>query len=716
MSIFIILASVFILFIVFIFCILLLTIRYRRIMLWVCLGFVALGFLLYTTSYLSFGMDWSATLFAALRGIYSAARMFSVNDDHGVLTGMQGTQWLTDNIYMQILFWLCHIATLIIVYTALINLFGRKLIDSFRLNFGPHKEVYIIKGSDKNALLLAENIVTHDAEQKHSDKKRLIVFLLEEDDDEKEIYEKASRFGGIVQVLDRKYDLAYHLKTAKLRKRNGINNIIFNIFKKMNINIEGKKYNIVLMPKDASSLDDVQLIAEYAKENNLDQQKLYVFVFTLSEWDREKIEEITQAREKIEDVKEKKKKIEGNTQKDDINKEETKRTYPCTFHIINEIDLLTRQMIEKHPPFECPGLNLSGGRAKRNFTVMILGFGPVGQSALLRLVMNGQFMGSNMRAIIIDKDIDNLKDCFEHRYPGLKLCCKIEPQNINVQQNDFFALLDKEENLDYIVAALHSDGMNKQIALDIKHHYERKGVKALPFIAVAELNGSLYEKKQGVAVLKKNGSLHETKQKEKIFVFGSRDEVYKESVIIRPKTDSMAREVNRVYRSLYGGQLWHELEWFKQESNRASADFIPAMLKLASIERDKVPEEGPLVKDNDPLAEILAQTEHLRWNAFHAAMGYRPISIKEMNRRFDEYQGDGDDRLEFARRDSKARLQVCLVHWDELDKVSEAYRELERRDGKKPKKDFKENDHDIIRNIPTILKAAKGKNKSEKTN
>ena len=87
-------------------------------------------------------------------------------------------------------------------------------------------------------------------------------------------------------------------------------------------------------------------------------------------------------------------------------------------------------------------------------------------------------------------------------------------------------------------------------------------------------------------------------------------------------------------------------------------------------------------------------------------MGYKSIDIEEMNRRFKEYSGDGN-RLNFARRDSKARLQVCLVTWDELDKVSEAYRELERLAGKKPRGNFKENDRDVIRNIPKFLRTAK---------
>ena len=676
MSIFVIVFLILLTCVVFVFSVLFLTSRYKRAMIYVCLGFVVAGFSIYTAGYLSSGASLTDAVSAMFRGIFSTARMLTLNDDYGHLVGVQGIQWLTENRCMKIVFWLCHVAALVLFQIAVISLFGRKLIDNFRLQFGPHKEVYIIKGSDKNALLLAENIVTHDSEQKKPDDKRLIVFLLEEDDDEKKIIEKASHFNGIVQVLDRKHDLPYYLKTAKLGK--------WNYF------IKEKNYYIVLMPTTVSALDNVQLIAEYAKENKIKPEKLDVFAFAVSEWDRKKIEEITQAREKRKVVKKVKEIIDGIEQEVEREIEETKRIYPCTFHIINEIDLLTRQMIEKHPPFKCPGLKFSGGTAQRSFTVMILGFGPVGQSALLRLVMNGQFMGSTMRTIVIDKDIDNLKDCFEHRYPGLKLCCNIDPKNINVQQKDFFALLDKEKDLDYIVAALHGDEMNKQTALDIKHHYERSG-KALPFIAVAELNGSLCETKR----VKK----HEAKQGEKIFVFGSRDEVFKEGVIIRQRADLIAEAINDVYNKENPNRAipWLERSWFDQESNRASADFIPAMLYLAGKNEEEAIEKKILTNDSS-LAEILAQTEHLRWNAFHTAMGWSSISIKEMQNCFNDTKD-----VYLCRKNPKLRLHICIASWGKLDKISKAYSQISQE-----KVDFKKSDRDIIKNIPKFLETAKG--------
>jgi len=671
------------LFIASFFVVLFLITRYKRIILSVCCLFVLVSFTIYTAGYLSSGTGFADALLATLHGIISTARMFSVDEDYHILTEVPGTQWLTENIWVQILFWFCYVSVLIIIETAFISLFGRKLLDNFRLFFGSHKEVYIIKGSDKNAFLLAENIVTHDKEKKKPDYKRLIVFLLEEDDDEQKVSEKAARFGGIVKMMDIKNNLPYYLSKTKLRKRNRL----YNVLVKYKC-IKEKKYNIILMPKDSSVLDDVRFIAEYAKENNIKPDNLDIFVFVSTEWDREKIEEITQA------------------------KTDNKRKYPYTFHIVNEVELLTRQMIEKYPPYECQGLNFTGSVASRDFTVMILGFGQVGQSALLRLMMNGQFVGSRMRAIIVDKDIENLRDSFLHRYPGLDFCCKTEFENINVQRKDFFKLLDKEKNVDYIVAALQGDEINKQTALDIKHHYERKGImqKEMPFIAVAELNGSLREKKQGSDVSKKNENLQELNKNEKIFLFGCREDVYKESIIIRGETDRMAKAVNDVYKSIHGGQPWHDLDWISQESNRASADFIPAILNLAQINENEVIEKNSLTND-DSLAEVLAQTEHLRWIAFHVAMGYRPLSEEEMNKRFEKYTGvkNSEARLGFCRKDATSRLHVCLATWDELDKIKEAYQKLAYRTDsiKEQNRDFKDNDREIIMNIPKFLEAVK---------
>jgi len=348
-------------------------------------------------------------------------------------------------------------------------------------------------------------------------------------------------------------------------------------------------------------------------------------------------------------------------------------------------------MLKRHPPFECPGLGFSGAVASRDFTVMILGFGTVGQSVFLHLVMNGQFVGSRMRAVIVDKNIDDLRDCFLHCYPGLKLCCDMDFKSFDVKSEKFFTLLNKKSNVDYIVIALCSDEINKQTAMDIKLQYKRnddeRNDTLLPFIAVSEKNGSSYE----------------AKQDEKIFTFGCREDIYKESVIIREKADRMAKAVNDAYK----GSSWHKLDWLKQESNRASADFIPAMLKLAKLSEEEAINKDKLTDDSS-LSEILAQTEHLRWMAFYAAMGYIPITPEEMRKRFKKYTGEKNSKehLDFCRMDSKSRYHACLVPWNKLDKVSEVFMELERIAGTEPKPGFKDRDRNIIKDIPKFLRKA----------
>jgi hypothetical protein len=610
------------------------------------------GFFFYSYGYLSSGAGPAYALLVVLRGIIRAARMFVLNNNYGELVNEQGAQWMGDYLLPQIVFWLCHLSALVIVQAALLSLFGGKLIDWIRLHLGLHREVYFIKGGDTYALMLGENIATQDNPRRPPKKERLVVFLIE-GGDEKAIREKAAHFGGIVQVLDSNHDLSHYLDLMNPEKWNR----------------RGKKFYVVFTQEDSSAPGDIQLTVEFAKEKAVDSKNLDIFVLAASEWDREKIEAITQ------------------------EKEGGHRKSPYTIHIINEIDLLTRKMIEARPPFECPGLNFDkAGTAARDFTVMILGFGAAGQHALLRLIRNGQFVGSRMRAIVVDREMEHLREHFQLRYPSLDICCKIDFKNFDVRDKVFFELLKETDAIDYIVAALGDDGMSRQTALDIRLCYERKGA-ALPFIAV-------YEKDSG---------LHDMGQDGKVFSFGCREAVYKEAVMIREETDRMAKVVHEVYG---GNPPWQELDWVLQESNRSAADFIPALLRLAGLSGETAGKRQTLTRDPN-LAETLAKTEHLCWNAFHAAMGFRPISIEEMQRRFEEYDGEKNTRehLDFCRRDSKERLQVCLVVWDELDAVTHAYRELARKadNAGEQKRDFKDNDRYVIESIPKFLQAAMNK-------
>ena len=646
--------------------------RNKKIMLKICSALAGIsitgGFLIYSFSFLPANSNFADIPLAVLRGIINTTRMFFLNADYDVFASAIGAANLSDNYWPRIIYWVIHLMAMLVMQIAVISIFGKRVVDYFRLRFGRHNDVYIIKGSDKYAVLLGENIATHDDPKSNPDPKRLVVYLLNEEENPEKMREKTAHFGGIVIVLDRNQDFGYCLRRSGLRRP-----CIF---------IRKRNFKIILMPGLQSCRDDTKHIVDYSNKNKVNPASLDIYVFTSNEWDREKIEEMIQS------------------EKDGI------RDYPYTFHIINELELLIRQMVIKHPPYKSPMLGISEAKAAKNFTVLILGFGEVGQAALLRLIMNGQFYGSEMQAVVVDKNITDLSECFLHRYPSIKTCCNIRFEKIDVQCDSFYNLLNAIDGIDYVVVALNNNEINKQIALDLKLHYGRKDKNSLPFIAVSE----------------KNGCMHEKHVNDKIFIFGCKEEIFREEVIIRTNLDKMAKAVNEVYTrpanptDVYTGPAWHELEIFKQESNRASADFVPAHLFLAGLDADSAEK---LHNSSETVKENLAKTEHLRWNAFHAAMGYEAMGLDLMRHRFEvkrqevnpQSNDEKKDVLNFSRINAEAKQHICLVDWEELDHVTTEYNKLEINLGKSENEvqNFKNNDRNIVINIPKFIDEAKNR-------
>jgi len=656
--------------------------RERRTMFRICLVLFCLsftgGFSLYTYAYLASGNGLADALFAALRGIFSVGRMFSINDDRSLLSSYDQPEsmWLFGSECAEIVFWLCHAVALVVVQTALISIFARRLNDNLRLRFGRHRKVYVIAGCNQNAVTLGENIATRDNLYDSTNTDRLIVFLIGQDDDAGNIFKKTAHFGAVLLVLDNRNDFLACLKKTGLGTWGR----------------RDREYKLILLSSNIEMSDNIRDVVAYAKEKGIPRQNMEIFAITRSEWDMSGIENISKELEPC-------------------DKDSKTRKYPYMFHSTSDVNLITRQMISKYTPFDClknRGATFKNGETNRNFTVMVLGFGDIGQHALLRLAMNGQFVGSNMRAIVADSDMERLYDRFQHSYPAFDLCCEVKPYTVDVLSKVFYdslreidELLEKMgDSVDYIVAALGDDDDNKQVALDLKRHYLR-ATGDIPVIAILS---------REQATLPDN-----TKN---MFCFGQRDEVYRKSVIIREEADLLAMTLSSGYdrdnitRSADGKIKWHELDLLSQESERAQVDFLPIMIELAAFTDEQITklkqyktDKKTLITDtvlaaigiDKSLVETIARTEHLRWNAFHAAMGYAPMDLNEMRRRFERYAGT-DKRPLLCRKDTTAKLHLCLTPWEKLDEYYAAYREINP-----DYRDFKMMDYDIFKHIRTYL-------------
>lgn len=312
------------------------------------------------------------------------------------------------------------------------------------------------------------------------------------------------------------------------------------------------------------------------------------------------------------------------------------------------------------------------------------------------MIMNGQADGRRMCAIVVDKEVEILRGQFLHRCPELSLCCDVDFHAVDVRGDDFFKLIGELGIVNYTVAALGDDELNQQVSFDLNRRYAQMSIdESLTKIAVVT-TGTSFECASG-----KNVSF-----------FGAREEIYSESCLIRQELDRTAMAVNFIYMNnsektnSNAAEQWRKLDWFSQESNRASATFIPAMLKLAGSTENAAVEREVLTDDKE-LADKLARTEHLRWMAFHVEMGYRPLSIDEMKSRFEKYEAD-ESRLKLCRKDDKQKLHLCLVPWERLREISDAYNTLiAKTNAEESPRDFGKDDYNIIKNIPKFLKAKK---------
>ena len=100
--------------------------------------------------------------------------------------------------------------------------------------------------------------------------------------------------------------------------------------------------------------------------------------------------------------------------------------------------------------------------------------------------------------------------------------------------------------------------------------------------------------------------------------------------------------------------------------------------------------------ENEEIVTTLAKNEHDRCNAFVRSEGFRVATIGTLK----QYAP-----LNHSNKDELAKLHPCIVSWEKLDVLQKEYDKLREKFGLKAN-NFKNNDIDIIRKIPQIIKKA----------
>lgn len=316
---------------------------------------------------------------------------------------------------------------------------------------------------------------------------------------------------------------------------------------------------------------------------------------------------------------------------------------------INEPEMAARLLVTHYPP--CRTISFDkNGRATEDFHAMIIGFGQVGQMVLRQLVMNGQFEGSSYHTAIFARDCLDTMGRLTHQYGQI-----LKNYNISFHQCDGrsqelydYVLLHKDA-LKYIVICTGDEAMNLELEQELRQYF--RSIRLEINIYRVSGKGIIHKSAPGVI---------------------SQDSIYCREILCTDKIDRMAMVLNHSYCNGPSPlEDWKGCDYFSRMSSRASADFAQAIVYAAGMTYDDIL-AGKWAPTGE-LLETLSKTEHLRWNAFHFAMGFSPMSETTFNQRAAQYLKEKEETGQGKIRISKDlinRYHACLIPWEDLDRLS----------------------------------------------
>lgn len=350
-----------------------------------------------------------------------------------------------------------------------------------------------------------------------------------------------------------------------------------------------------------------------------------------------------------------------------------------TVTVVQEASLAARTLIRNFPP--CNYVSFDGdGKATEDFEALIIGFGHVGQSVLRHLVMNGQFEGSCFRAAIFSPDCNAVKGYFAKNYAQVLQQYDISFHAFDARSEQLYDyLVQRGKKLKYLTICTGNDKLNLEIAEDLTDYLQNLGLD----IPVFQCS---HRGVKHVNAPDQDGKLHS---------------LYRPEMLSMKKMDELAMLVNSRYQADQNKtpwQHWLSCDYFSRMSCRATADFIPAILRMAGLTEEQVREKGWELTAKQ--LENMSRTEHLRWCAFHFCMGFAPMSPEEYDAREKLYLQQiaaGEKPLRVG-KNMAGRTHACLVDWEQLEALS--VRES-RVTGKQL--DYQTMDTDNVRLIPELL-------------
>lgn len=334
--------------------------------------------------------------------------------------------------------------------------------------------------------------------------------------------------------------------------------------------------------------------------------------------------------------------------------------------VMDEAEMAARLLIRHVPPYQALSFDKTG-LAQEDFHCLIIGFGRVGQAVLQQIAINGQFAGSTFHAAVFAPDCTNVSGFLAAQSAELMTQYDISFFDCDARSRKMYDYLNAHGAVNYVAVCTGNDKLNQEIADELLRYFARRS-RHVPVSLCSHTGVQLLQ--QGTA--------------------SQQWSLYSPDILCGDKLDRKARLLNHIYCGKQGSEeeTWAACSYFNRMSSRAAADFSPAFLHIAGLTAEDVKRDGWAPQGE--LLTNLAHTEHLRWCAFHYAMGFsamdRATHVRRAETHMEEVRSKGESSYHIT-KDMDKRLHACLVPWEQLPELDEAENAVTGGDVNYQKKD-----------------------------
>ena len=350
-------------------------------------------------------------------------------------------------------------------------------------------------------------------------------------------------------------------------------------------------------------------------------------------------------------------------------------------NVYNPADLTARALIRTCPPWDQISF-WEDGHAKEDFSCIIVGFGNHGQEVLKQLVMNSQFAGCSFHARVYSLRYQLeagylLTDCAE-----LLKQYDITGVHGDGRGKEFYEYIGNNlSTIKMIAICTGNDAMNREISDNLMLFLHRRHAENICVVQCGK-EGVRYQEAIGSPIIS---------TKIYTLAFLSAEEADRDAVLLNSTYDTSDRS---------DWEKWVACDSFSKMSSRASAEFLPAFIRISGSSKEAIlnGEWNPTPE----MQQVLGETEHLRWCAFHYAMGYTAMSTEQFETNAETWarlQKEGSSRKIKIAKDTQARRHACLIPWADLDDLSDRENRLTNRGV-----DYKQLDINNVMALPYLLR------------